>query len=156
MNPNDNEILNHINTVYTVVMNRSNASLLDLRNHLHKLDNLILGLPSGMDWSDKIHESPSMYEEFRKQISAQWPELGFYDPSTGLAISYAFISEAIGDAIDDLADVTGTLRSTLEELDLNPTGALHFLKFAYDTHLDTHINGLLKHLNAIIRQTPPF
>lgn len=124
---------------------RQDGTLHELNLALSQLGGDIERWPRDIDWPDDF-EPVSKYVDIRQKIVFQWPELGFYDDSDGSEF-LKIIPELIGDAVDDLSDITLDLMETIEIAAISAVKALSQLHFSYDTHLKWHFKGLKKYLD---------
>ncbi|GGN32525.1 DUF5063 domain-containing protein [Deinococcus daejeonensis] len=86
------------------------------------------------------------YRDLRARIAAAWPELGFYDPATGHALSTCDLPAEIGDAQDDLTDLALNLSTALALADTDEADALAWLRFSHDIHWGAHVQDVTRHL----------
>lgn len=98
-----------------------------------------------MGWPDPW-VGESTYGALRPQVSAAWPELGFYDAVTGAGFD-ASVPEDIGDAIDDLADIADDFCRVMHLAQEDPIGAQDWLRFKLDVHWGEHVQDLVRHLD---------
>lgn len=101
-----------------------------------------------MGWPDF---GESTYWALRPQVSARWPELGFYDVVTGAGFGTT-VPEEIGDAIDDLTDIADEFARALRFGEENAVWVQDLLCFTLDSHWGEHVQGLVHHLDWLIRQ----
>ena len=86
------------------------------------------------------------YRDLRASVAGAWPELGFYDPATGRALSPCDLPAEIGNALDDLTDLARDLGTALALADTDEAGALAWLRFSHDTHWGEHAQDVIRHL----------
>jgi hypothetical protein len=89
----------------------------------------------------------------RAAISRNYPELGFYWQAVESKMSDANSGElAVGDAIDDLLDISNELREVFWLLiSYGDAQALAALGFRHKSHIQMHIFQLRLHLEELIR-----
>lgn len=143
-----------VRAVQHLILYRENASLRELEAALTNVLKQTLRLPSEVRWLDVDDvEASSRYAEFRAQISHTWPELGFYNARTGDGWIIDQGDE-VGDALDDLADITVDLGRALQLLPTDAPGALSYLRFKAMTHWGDHVRGLVQHLHFHMKRPP--
>jgi hypothetical protein len=92
--------------------------------------------------------------ELRESISAQFPELGFYWTALNMEIVDGAEGElGVGDAIDDLLDITKELREVIWfEQHHGENEARAALRFRQSSHLYMHVFPLRLYLEEVIRK----
>ncbi|GGK24485.1 hypothetical protein GCM10008955_17600 [Deinococcus malanensis] len=143
------EVMAAVQRSSSLILHREGASLADLCGTLQLLLQEVMACPNDICWDDDA-ESQWRYFELRTQIAAVWPELGFYDTSTGGALDLADLSD-FGDAIDDLTDIAVDLDKAWQLAAVDTVGALSWLRFAAQTHWGQHVHDLAGHLQQRVR-----
>jgi hypothetical protein len=89
----------------------------------------------------------------RKAISARFPELGHYWKALDMCMVSGVDGQlVVGDAIDDLLDITKALREVAWfEKHHGEDQALAALKFRYSSHLYMHVFPLRLYLEEVVR-----
>ena len=110
------------------------------------LDELALSYhdtPAG-EPSESDAEPPSEIDSLHADIAARFPDLGFYGTVFGIDVP----GEAtIGDAIDDILDITNDLKEVLWRFDRLGTDDAHwYFRMLFQIHWGEHLRGLSHYL----------
>ncbi|MCW1987697.1 UNVERIFIED_ORG: hypothetical protein M2348_003447 [Sphingomonas sp. R1F5B] len=103
-----------------------------------------------VDGQDVFKPSPEGdWQALYKEVGERFPDYGHYTVASPLeAVEGACM---IGDAIDDLADITKDLREVLwRGNNFGPDEATWHFRFAYETHWGRHARELALYLHARI------
>jgi hypothetical protein len=90
-------------------------------------------------------------EEIRLSVTAAFPDFGFYDTGDPAKdLSQGVSPDAIvGDAVNDLADITQDLREVLWRWEhVGPDDAAWHFRFSYETHWGRHLHDLRSYVYA--------
>jgi hypothetical protein len=86
------------------------------------------------------------YEELRVTISNNFPQFGFYNDTLEIGDNIGETEFIVGDAIDDLTDITMTIKEALSFSKEKDT--IGHLKLNFEFHLKSHIINLLRYINS--------
>lgn len=103
------------------------------------------------DFDYDVTDHPAdWYQKVYQEISARFPELGFYSVVESKGIDEAPV---LGDAIDDLIDIEAELRDVLALWDLgSQQAAANQYRWGYRFHWGRHLLDLRKHLHALLHE----
>lgn len=137
-------MLARVRRVHAALLDRKGLSPSALADLLSDLRREVQALPFGVPDADDLPRET--YRDLRAHISRAWPELGFYDPATGRALSTCDLPAEIGDALDDLTDLARDLGTALALADTDEADALAWLRFSHDSHWGDHVQDVTPHL----------
>lgn len=87
--------------------------------------------------------------ERRMRVAARFPDLGFYNIPASISQDIAATSITVGDAIDDIVDITSELAAVLKVWDVEGEDqAFRALAGAYQFHVGDHLRELQLYLHA--------
>lgn len=87
--------------------------------------------------------------ERRARVAARFPDLGFYNTPASVSQDIAATSITVGDAIDDIVDITSELAAVLKVWDeKGERYAIQALVGAYQFHVGDHLRELQLYLHA--------
>ena len=87
--------------------------------------------------------SENSYEDIRKRASERFPNWGFYNVALDVSVKISETEIALGDAIDDISDITNDLKMVLWSYENeNENNALWHLKDSYEGHWRWHARNL--------------
>ncbi|WP_407569144.1 hypothetical protein [Deinococcus altitudinis] len=124
---------------------RKSATLDELSLILARLNPAVEKLPRDISWPEDF-EFILKATDLRRTVKFQWPELGFYDDTNGSEFLER-VPESIGDAADDLSDISLDLARGIEISSVDAVGALSQIRFWYDTHWGKHSTDLQRYLS---------
>ena len=102
------------------------------------------------DYPDYIGGSSGNEEELRNLICSRFPNFGFYNIPGFISKEIANTDISVGDAIDDLMDITSELRSITNIWEKEGSEkALPAFLAAYKFHLGDHLRDLQYYLHAL-------
>lgn len=107
-----------------------------------------LGPTSGLEFEDGSIDPPrGDSSELRERLSKRFPMLGFYHIPEAVTTDFSQTGVMLGDAIDDILDITNELSDVLWLLDkARPMEACWDFGFGYDHHWRYHLRSLLWYL----------
>ncbi len=124
----------------------------DIDDLIVRLDRLALSLSKvEYEFDEKDYpESPKIeYNEVRKKVENRFPSLGYYNTVFEVLEIGESVSPIIGDAIDDLSDITqGLMKVSWCFQNTSENDALWHLENSYSTHWGRHLRGLQLYLYA--------
>ena len=101
------------------------------------------GTPRG-EPSDSEDEPPSDIRVTHADIAARFPDLGFYGTVFGIDVPGEAL---VGDAIDDILDITNDLKEILWRFDRFGADDAHwYFRMLYQIHWGEHLRGLAGYL----------
>lgn len=115
------------------------------------LDRLALAQHTELEsFDDADHPDPPAwpYDERRQQAESSFPQLGYYNVALDVAAVPGTSACAVGDAIDDIADIAGDLadvRWCFEHT--SEADALWHFRALYDLHWGKHLRRLQLYLH---------
>ena len=125
------------------------------RDLIISLDKLALAASESMviyDESDYLGTSVEDEENLRSQIFTRFPDYGYYNIVGSISANIGESEIEVGDAIDDLLDITKELRCILNEWDeLGAEKAEAAFSAAYYYHIGDHLRELQLYLHAMNR-----
>ncbi len=87
--------------------------------------------------------------ERRTRVAARFPDLGFYNTPASITQDIAVTPISVGDAIDDIVDITSELAAVLKVWDSRgEEQAMGALTGAYCFHIGDHLRDLQHYLHA--------
>lgn len=98
---------------------------------------------------DSAYKPTRDYTYWKRLIAEQFTSLGYYNipPTAPLPTS---VSELVGDAVDDLADIALDISECLQRWEnLGEENALWYFRFSYETHWGTHLRNLEIYLHSL-------
>lgn len=117
------------------------------------LDELALAANKVNDTSDEHYypePPPRDYDDTRKNIGKLFPSLGIYNIALDVSDQIAQTTLAIGDAIDDMADIAGDLEEVLWRFkNTSENDALFNFKFLFRIHWGRHLRELQLYLHDL-------
>ncbi|BBN94157.1 hypothetical protein DEIGR_102366 [Deinococcus grandis] len=137
-------MLARVRRVHAALLDRGDLTAGALADLLVDLRQEVQGLPFGVPDADDLPREA--YRDLRARIARAWPEPGFYDPATGRALGHCDLPAEIGDALDDLTDLTLDLGTALALADTDEADALAWLRFSHDAHWGDHVQDVTRHL----------
>lgn len=143
-------LIKQVQQLQHLILQRDSSSLADLGQQLQAVRLAVASQPNEMRWSERF-ERTWQYPALRPHISAQWPELSFYNSRTGTSVTANDVQEEINDAIDDLTDIADELTNALQLAAVDIVGAVDLLRFTLDTHWNAHITDLMRHLDQLAK-----
>ncbi len=102
----------------------------------------------GLEFKDGSLEPPRADQsELRDCLSKRFPMLGFYHIPEAVTTDFSRTGVQLGDAIDDILDITNELSDVIWSIDQDRTveACWHF-GFGYDHHWRYHLRSLLWYL----------
>jgi len=107
-----------------------------------------LGPISRIEFEDRSIAPPRREpSELRGSLSKRFPMLGFYHIPEAVTTDFSQTGVMLGDAIDDILDITNELSDVLWLLDkARPMEACWDFGFGYDHHWRYHLRSLLWYL----------
>ncbi|GAA5435490.1 DUF5063 domain-containing protein [Deinococcus aquaticus] len=134
-----------VHRVHAALLDREGLTPGALADLLSDLRREVQALPFGVPDADDLPREA--YRDLRASIAGAWPELGFYDPATGRALSLCDLPAEIGDALDDLTDLALDLGTALALADTDgAAAALAWLRWSHDSHWGDHVQDVTPHL----------
>ncbi|RJS21196.1 DUF5063 domain-containing protein [Corallococcus sp. H22C18031201] len=89
------------------------------------------------------------YQVLRASIEPLFPGLGLYNEALNIADSVGESALSLGDALDDLTDITRDLRDVLFYWEhTSEENALWHLRFGFESHWGQHLRSLQLYLHA--------
>lgn len=140
-----------INDYLALLMEQADDEASRLVKLCEALDCLVIEYHRVPDVKPDTEElSPSVpYEPLAERASASFPELGHYadvEPQDGLKQEIA-----LGDAIDDLADIARDLSGVLWHIERGAINDAYWeFRFGYQTHWGAHLHRLRRYLHSIM------
>lgn len=119
-----------------------------LERALVKLYDLCLNLSNEVVAADYPEVDRSLFPDVRVNVTSNFKKFGYYKTFLHISDVYTFDDHALGDAIDDVADIIGDLlevRWRIEHVGLD--NGLWFLHFTFHTHMQQHILGVLTYMH---------
>lgn len=140
-----------INGYLALLNDHSNDETSNLIALCEALDCLVIEYHRAPDVEPDTEElSPSIaYEPLADRAAASFPGLGYYadvEPQDGVGQEIA-----LGNAIDDLADIAGDLSGVLWHIERGALNdAIWEFRFGYQTHWGTHLLSLRRFLHSMM------
>ncbi len=122
-------------------------------NQTEKLDHLeselinllLIGTSIKAQQSKKLKKNYK-YEELRAIISINFPQFGYYNNTLDISDKIGETEFTVGDAIDDLTDITIIIKEALSFSKEKDT--IGHLKLNFEFHTKSHIINLLRFINS--------
>ncbi|KQS92773.1 hypothetical protein [Chryseobacterium sp. Leaf394] len=128
-----------------------NFSLADreklLQKHLVKIYSLYFDINCTFDETEYSEINEVDYSDIRKNVTSNFPELGFYKTIPNINDLYNFTDYATGDALDDLSDIILHLLEVKWRIENNSlANGLWYFELIFRGHTQQHILDLLNYL----------
>jgi hypothetical protein len=128
---------------HLIVANRDKL----LEMHLIKIYSLYFDINYTFDETDYQDFDEQMFPNIRENIESNFKEFGFYKTILDINDVNNLKDNGIGDAIDDLTDVTRDLLEIKWRIENNSLAdGLWFFEFIFKAHTQQHILDLLNYM----------
>jgi hypothetical protein len=121
-----------------------------LEKHLVKIYSLYFEILNENNNIDYPSFDKSQLPNIRQNIESNFKNFGFYKAVTNINDIYNMDECVLGDAIDDLVDITLDLLQVKWRIENNSlNNGLWYFKFIFQAHTQQHILGLLNFMTQI-------
>jgi hypothetical protein len=122
----------------------------DLEKNLIKIYALYFDIYYEFDETEYADFDRTKLPDIRKNVETNFKNFGFYNIILDIFELTEPNNHAIGDAVDDLADIIYDLLAIKWKLENNsPNDGMWFFKFIFQNHLQQHILNLLSYMKQL-------
>ena len=131
--------------LYAPVDRPPEATLRAALDRLAMASNYEAPFPDDRTWPEpEVHT----YNDIRAIVGARFPDLGYYNIALEIGDHIGASELGLGDAIDDLVDITEELLAVVWRLEhTSPEDALWHFQFGFESHWGDHLRGLQLYLH---------